>query len=320
MGFPTENVVSKGASLRMQIIPENSSRPTQYTITNSTAATRGASSLQLASNANVILHHNEVLRFPNGASWLVNNVNGYQRRGNGIEIDTADATPVRPVVGNKLRFANHDTIYTVASVSGTGAAANLGLNPTLRQPVGDDAVIEVLVEAIVDIPQGQGLNDIVRLTTTAAAVPVTPIPADIPINAAALTYGLLELIGLTDVSPTEAPQTQDGTDHKRALKGLQVTISTVTSKTVTITGNKLKNDRCLATVVMPILNDPDLQGFSVWAELISSDGDFRSGIAQITDASAGDTATNLKTFNVTLTFNDDFTYISGDTALFAVAA
>lgn len=314
MGYPTKNVISRGARLKGQLLSVNGSRPAQYTVTLGAAATAGANQLSLTSSATVDLQHNEVLRFPKaGDAWLVNNAAGYQAKANGIIID---GTGADPQVGDVLRFGNHATVYTVASYTNNV----LGLNPTLRQAVGDNEVVETLVEAVINLPQTSTLNDVVRLGTAATAVEVTPIKYGIDANATTISYALRTLLGLSDASPTEAPQTVDATDHESALEGLQKTVTTIYSKTVTANGNRIENDRFFTDVAIPIFNDRDNIGRSVWIEVNSSDGSFRTGIAQITDSSATDTVQQLEGYNFTFTFIADYDYVSGDDVLYTVAA
>lgn len=312
MGFPDKNVISKGASVRMQLLADNGSRPSEFTLTLGVAAAQGANQLSLTSSSPCVLQHNEALRFVRD-TWQVNLAEGYQKRSNGIIIDGGTTDPS---VGDKIRFENHATVYTVASYANNV----LGLNPTLRQAVGDNTNAELLVEAIVDLPQTDQLNDVIAVGTAATNVRVTPLSGPIAINAVTNTFAMRELLGLTDASPTEAPQTQDATDHKSALIGLQKTVTTIASKTVAMNGNRIENDRCIAEVLMPVLNDPDFLGRSVWLEVYSSDGDYREGVAQITDSGSTDTVQNLRAYNFTATFNSDFTWISGDEALYQVAA
>lgn len=315
MGFVTQNVVSRGATIKFQFIDSQSTRPKQYDITLQNAVNANSSSIVVRSSDRVKLQHNTELKFKKTGPFF--NVEFKNKGALKLEINNNGVLPANPPQLQDTLLINGRIFHRIISVETTSTSNIIGINPPLRQAIAVDDEVEILTDVIIDLPNVSGLNESIEISESAnTTIPVLPITAPLDSGAVAQTYALVEMLGISDASPVDAPQTTDATDHLSALSGNQKNVATVVNATLTISGFRIKNDRAQSQVLMESLNDSERQASRLWVEAYSSDGDFRSGTATITDSSNTDTATNLAQFNRTLTFVDDYTWISGDNAVY----
>ena len=99
MGFPSDKVVANGARLFLQLIPAGGSAPDSYVITATAAAAIGATSIQLQSDEDVFLSHEEELKFPGGTAIV--NLPELSTLNDVIQVPagSAVAVPVQPLTG-----------------------------------------------------------------------------------------------------------------------------------------------------------------------------------------------------------------------------
>lgn len=168
----------------------------------------------------------------------------------------------------------------------------------------------------VNLPDTSGLNDVIEVTTgTPVNVPVLATSAAIPDATAATTYALRDLLGITDASPSEQPQTVDTTDMRSGFGQKQAVVGV--NRTISVNGFKITGDRAMYEVVMPYLTSDTTIRNLVWCEQTLANGDKRSGPARITDASGTNQVRNPMGYALTFTFQGNlFNFTNGDTALF----
>lgn len=171
------------------------------------------------------------------------------------------------------------------------------------------------VRAKVNIPDAAGLADGILVGTTPTTVPVVALLAPIADAATATTYELFQLLGITDASPQEQPQSEDTTDMKSGF-GQKQTIVGI-NRTIQVNGIRIVGDRAMYEVIMPFLTDDDEVQKLIWVELKTSNGDLRKGPCRITDGSGQNQVRTSMKYNLTFTFQGNlFQFTSGDAALF----
>lgn len=250
MPFPSDNQVGNNSIVEFASVASGSLIPTEYTITATSAASVGATSISVTADAEFIIRHGATLVFSGGAK------------------------------------------ATVAIPSNSAS------------------------------PPATSIRDGVTIGTSATTVPITALTTAIANAETTETYPYRILLGPTEISPSQNLQSVDASD---VLSGFGArSVVTAADRTLSITGNKVTNDRCFYEILDPYLNQDDsIQGL-LYVRAILANGDTYEGPARLSSASSSNPNRNLRTYNMEVTFQGEsgtiagtYQFTPGDAAVFA---
>ena len=171
-------------------------------------------------------------------------------------------------------------------------------------------------------PPATSLRDAITVGTTATTVPVEILTTAIASAETAETYPMRILLGTTAVSPSQNLQSVDASD---TLSGFGArSVVTAADRVLSVTGNKITNDRCFYEILDPYLNqDESIQGL-LYVRAVLPNGDTYEGPARLSSASGDNQNRALRTYNMEVTFQGEsgtlpgqYQFTAGDAASFS---
>lgn len=218
------------------------------------------------------------------------------------------------------------TAASAAAIDATSISVTADAEFTLRHGAvlsfSGGATATVAIASNSPTPPATTIRDAIVVGTSATTIPIEPLTVAIASAETAETYPMRILLGTTEVSPSQNVQSVDASD---TLSGFgDRTVVTAAGRTLTITGNKITNDRCFYEILDPYLNqDESIQGL-LYARAVLANGDTYEGPARLSSASSSNPNRNLRTYNMEVTFQGEsgtlpgtYQFNAGDAASFA---
>lgn len=170
-------------------------------------------------------------------------------------------------------------------------------------------------------PPATGLRDAITVSTTATSIPVAALTESIASAETSETYAYRLLLGATEVSPSQNLQSVEASDVNSGFGARTVVVSA--DRVVSVTGNRIENDRCMFEIIDPYLNQDDFIQDLLYVRVITANGDTYEGPARLSSASSQNPNRALRTYNFEITFQGEsgnipgtYQFTAGDVAAF----
>ncbi|MBD3882177.1 hypothetical protein IFO70_10440 [Phormidium tenue FACHB-886] len=171
--------------------------------------------------------------------------------------------------------------YTVTNT----AAATIGADELTLDVTGGDLAAgkSLFLAAGLELTYGTTLVEVALDTIvpfgTATAVPVEPVKAAVPASTASQTYAMLPLLGVTEANPGNESQTEDITNFLSGF-GQEMNVTGI-NRNFQVGGFKIKGDRAMDNIVIPLSANDERAGEEIYALLQLESGDKFRGAAKV---------------------------------------
>lgn len=214
--------------------------------------------------------------------------------------------------------------YTVTvATAGSADETSLSVSADVEFRIRDGAILDFGgTQVEVAVPGGVGLQDSFLITTAPVNLPVKALTGTVAISSTATTYAYRLLLGTTDVSPSANIGSVDASDSLSGFGARTVVVSA--DRVVSVTGNRISNDRCFFEILDPYMNQDDSIQNLLYARAVLANGDTYEGPARLSTAGGANPNRNLRTYNMEVTFQGEsgtvagtYQFTPGDAAAFA---